>query len=112
MIILHWARFILAALLMLAGLSTLLATTVGLFRFHYVLNRINVAAKCDTFGVLLVFSSLIVIFGYNIASLKLVLILVFLWIANPVSGHLIAHLEVATNPKITEECEVINYDAD
>ena len=112
MIILHWARFILAALLMLAGLSTLLATTVGLFRFHYVLNRINVAAKCDTFGVLLTFLSLIVILGWDIASLKIFLVMIFLWIANPVSSHLIAHLEVATNPDIREECEVINYDGD
>ncbi|MCL2006521.1 MAG: monovalent cation/H(+) antiporter subunit G [Treponema sp.] len=112
MIILHWARFILAALLMGAGLLTLLATAVGLFRFHYVLNRINVAAKCDTFGVLLTFSSLILILGWDIASLKLFLIMVFLWLANPVSGHLMAHLEVATNPDIMKECEIIRYDAD
>ena len=110
MIVLRWARFVLAALLMSAGLLTLFATAVGLFRFHFVLNRIHVAAKCDTFGVLLTFSSLMVILGWNIASLKLLLILVFLWIANPVSGHLIAHLEVATNPKIMEECEIIRRD--
>ena len=97
---------------MIAGLATLLATAVGMFRFHYVLNRINVAAKCDTFGVLLTFSSLILILGWNIASLKLFLILVFLWLANPVSGHLIAHLEVATNPDIMDECEIIRNDAD
>ena len=112
MIVLQWARFSLAALLMFAGLLTLFATTVGLFRFHYVLNRIHVAAKCDTFGILLTFSSLIVMSGWNVTSLKLFLIIVFLWIANPVSGHLIAHMEVATNPKIMEECEVIRYDSD
>ena len=112
MIALQWARFAVAALLMSAGLLMLFATTVGLFRFHYVLNRVQAAAKCDTFGVLLTFSSMIVILGWSAASLKLILILVFLWIANPVSAHLIAHLEVATNPKITEEYEVIRYDSD
>jgi multicomponent Na+:H+ antiporter subunit G len=112
MIVLQWARFILAVLLMFAGLSTLFATTVGLFRFHYVLNRIHVAAKCDTFGVLLTFSSLMVMSGWSVESLKLILILVFLWIANPVSGHLIAHLEVATNPRIKEECKVMRFDND
>ena len=112
MIILQWARFILAALLMLWGLLTLFATAVGLFRFDYVLNRIHAATKCDTFGVLLIFSSLALIFGWSIASLKLLLIIVFLWIANPVSGHLIAHLEVSTNSKIREKCEVIRNDAD
>ena len=110
MMLLEWARFALVALLMLAGLVTLLATTVGLFRFHYVLNRIHVAAKCDTFGILLTFSSLLLMFGWNPASLKLLLILIFLWIANPVANHLIAHMEVATNPNIDEECEVMQYD--
>jgi len=112
MIVLQWARFGLAALLMSAGLLALFGTTLGLFRFRYVLNRIHVAAKCDTFGVLLTFSSLILMSGWNAASLKLILIIIFLWLANPVSGHLIAHLEVATNPKIREECEVIRHDAD
>ena len=112
MIFLQWARFILAALLMFWGLTTLFAAVLGMYRFDYVLNRIHVATKCDTFGVLLTFSSLALIFGWSIASLKLFLIIVFLWIANPVSGHLVAHLEVATNSKIREKCEVIRNDAD
>ena len=112
MMILQWARFILAAILMICGLITLFATIVGIYRFHYVLNRIHVAAKCDTFGILLTFSSLGLMFGWSAATLKLLLIIIFLWMANPVSGHLIAHLEVATNPKIKEECKVIRNDTD
>jgi len=112
MIVLQWARYILAALLMIAGLVTLIATAVGLFRFHYVLNRIHAASKCDTFGILLIFSSLIVMVGWDIASLKLLLIIIFLWISNPVTAHLIARLEVVTNPELEEECEVIPYDPD
>ena len=112
MIILEWARFILASLLMLAGLLSIMATTVGLFRFHYILNRIHVAAKCDTFGVMLTFLSLKLIFGLDAASLKLLLIMIFVWIANPVSSHLVAHMEAATNPHLDEECEVMHLDAD
>jgi len=121
MIVLHWMRFIIAALLMLGGMLILLATVVGIFRFGNVLNRIHVAAKCDTFGVLLTFSSMALMSGWNLASLKLLLIIVFLWLSNPVSGHLIANLEFATNPDIKNECKVIdlskrprreNHDAD
>jgi multicomponent Na+:H+ antiporter subunit G len=97
---------------MLGGLTTLFTTVVGLFRFQYVLNRIHVAAKCDTFGVLLIFSSLIMLTGWSVESLKLLLIKVFICNANPVSGHLISHLEVATNPRIKDECEIISNDAD
>jgi len=111
MIVLQWARFVLAALLLLGGMITLFGTVVGIFRFKYVLNRLHVAAKCDTFGLMLTFSSLIVMLGWDIASLKILLILVFIWITHPVAGHLIANLEASTNPNITNECEVIHHDA-
>lgn len=110
MIILEWLRFLLACLLMLGGLAALLTSTIGIFRFSYVLNRIHVAAKCDTLGILLTLASLILMFGFCITSFKLFLLVVFLWIANPVSSHLIAHLEVATNPDIEQECEVKRFD--
>jgi len=111
MIILEWVRFVIAALLMLGGLVTLFATIVGIFRFKFVLNRIHVAAKCDTFGVLLTFSSLMLMSGWSIATLKLLLIIVFIWMTNPVASHLIAHLEVSTNPNLMKECEVMQHDA-
>ncbi|MCL2069123.1 MAG: monovalent cation/H(+) antiporter subunit G [Oscillospiraceae bacterium] len=110
MTFIEWVRFILAALLMVAGLIVLFGATLGLFRFKYVLNRIHAAAACDTFGLLLTFSSLILIFGWDSASLKLLVIIIFLWISNPVSTHLIAHIEVATNPGLDKECEVMHHD--
>lgn len=109
---LGWLRFGFAALLMALGLIALLTTTLGLFRFHYVLNRIHVAAKCDTLGILLTLSSLMVMSGLNMTTLRLLLLIVFLWIANPVASHLVAYLEVATNPDVEQECEVIYHDAD
>ncbi|MCL2232186.1 MAG: monovalent cation/H(+) antiporter subunit G [Treponema sp.] len=112
MIVLQWARFVLAALLLLGGMIALFGTVVGIFRFKYVLNRIHIAAKCDTFGLLLTFSSLIVMLGWSFASLKILLILIFIWITHPVASHLIANLEASTNPNVTNECEVIRHDAD
>ena len=38
--------------------------------------------------------------------LKLGLVVAFLWFASPVSSHLISRLEVTTNEKVNEECEV------
>ena len=110
MIILQWIRFGIAALLLLGGMITLLATIVGIFRFPYVLNRIHFAAKCDTFGVLLTLSSLALMFGWDSATLKISLIVIFIWITIPVASHLIADLEVSTNPNVTKECEVVPHD--
>ena len=110
MMILQWLRFGAVAFLILSGLFALFITTVGIFRFDYVLNRIHVAAKCDTMGILLVLGALMLYMGFGWATLKLLLLIVFLWIANPVSSHLIAHLEVATNDNIEKECEVVYLD--
>jgi len=111
MIVLQWVRFGIAALFLLGGMITLLATVVGVFRFPYVLNRIHFAAKCDTFGVLLTLSSLILMLGWDFASLKLLLIIISLWVTIPVASHLIANMEVSTNSNITDEYEVIRGDA-
>lgn len=110
--ILQYIRFAAFAALLLLGLGALFITTVGVYRLDYVLNRIHVAAKCDTLGILLVLSALMVLSGFTFTSLKLALLIVFLWIANPVSSHLIAYLEVETNPDIESECEVVHIDAD
>jgi multicomponent Na+:H+ antiporter subunit G len=112
MIVLPWLRFILAALLLLGGMIIMFGTIVGIFRFTSVLNRIHVITKCDTLGVLMIFASLAMMSGWNTGSLKLLLIIVFFWLANPVAGHLIAHLEFFSNPKVKQECEVIHCDAD
>ena len=55
---LEWIRFAVVAILMLGGLFSLLVSVIGAYRFHYVLNRIHVAAKCDTMGVLLILLAL------------------------------------------------------
>ena len=108
----EWLRFGISAMLMFMGLAALCTTTFGIFRFKYVLNRIHVAAKCDTAGMMLCLGSLMVMNGFQMTSLRMFLLIVFVWIANPVAGHLIAYLEVATNPRIEEEFEVVRNDMD
>lgn len=100
-------RQILATLLIGSGLFVLGVATLGIFRFSYVLNRIHVAAKCDTMGALLVFAGLAVISGFSVATVKMLLAILFIWVANPVASHLITNTELATNPKGAEKIEVI-----
>jgi len=108
----EWIKFWITALLMLAGLFAFITSMVGIYRFRYVLNRIHVAAKCDTMGILLILLPLMIMSGFNFTTLKLLLLIVFMWLSNPVSSHLIAHLEAETNYDIIEECEVVHLDVD
>ncbi|MBR1671809.1 MAG: monovalent cation/H(+) antiporter subunit G [Fretibacterium sp.] len=101
-----------AALLILSGLFVLGVATLGIFRFSTMLNRIHVAAKCDTLGALLVLAGLMVLAGWSVLSLKLLLAIVFLWLSNPVASHLVARAEVRTCRNLEELCDFLELDGD
>lgn len=103
-------RMLLGAVLILFGVVTMVVATVGIFRFKYVLSRMQAAALVDTLGILLLLAGIVVLAGWQALSAKAVLIIVFMWLASPVTSHLIARTEVMTHPKIDEECEVIDHD--
>lgn len=105
--VIEWIRFGIAAVLILSGLVTIGIAIFGVFRFNFVINRMHIAAACDTLGILMMLLGLIILSGFTSMSLKLILIVCFMWLANPVSSHLISKLEIETNEKIEEECEVM-----
>ena len=101
-------RDIIGLILIGLGMFMILTAVVGVFKFKYVLNRMHASALCDTLGLLLVTAGLVVILGINAHSLKMMLITVFMWLASPVMGHLIARAEVMTHAHIKDECEEVN----
>ncbi len=103
----EWIRFLLAAVLLCLGVAIVCVATYGIFKFKYALNRMHAAAMCDTFALMLCLLGVAVFHGLSFTTLKLLLIIVFLWFASPVASHLIARLEVTTNPEgLKKECEV------
>ena len=104
--ILEWVRFIAGTGLLLVGLVIFVIQIFGVFKFKYVLNRMHAAAMGDTLGIGISMTGLIILSGLNVTSLKMALIIVFLWLASPVSSHLISRLEVTTNENLREHCEL------
>lgn len=94
---LEWIRFLAGAGLLLFGLGIFAVEMFGVFRFKYVLNRMHAAAMGDTLGIGFSLAGLILMSGWNFTSMKLFLVIVFLWFSSPVSSHLIARLEVTTD---------------
>ena len=94
---------LLAALLMLAGAAIMVIGTIGVFRFRFVLSRMN-----DTLGILFILLGLSVRCGFTFATLKLLLVIGFFWMASPVSSHLLGKLEVNTNENLSKECEIVD----
>lgn len=100
-------RLILMVLFIATGMFIFAIATFGLFKFKYILNRVHVAAKCDTLASLLIIIGLMIYSGLSVTTLKLGLVVVFLWLSNPVGTHLIGQTELITNKDIEKECEVM-----
>lgn len=93
----EWIRFLAGAVFLLIGLGIFVIEMIGVFRFRYALNRMHAAAMGDTLGIGSCLVGLIILCGWNFTSLKLFLIILFLWLSSPTSSHLIARLEVTTD---------------
>ena len=104
--ILEWVRFAAGIGLLLIGLGFFMLQIFGVYKFKYVLNRMHAAAMGDTLGIGVSLTGLILLSGWNYTSLKMALIIVFLWLASPVSSHLISRLEVVTNEHLAEHCQL------
>lgn len=107
MMVFEWLRFAAGTFFLLIGLGIFVVEMIGVFRFKFVLNRMHAAAMGDTLGIGSSLIGLMLMSGFHFVTLKLFLIIVFLWFSSPVSSHLIARLEVATNEELEKECRIV-----
>ena len=101
-------RLIACILLTGTGLCCLVSGVVGVFRFKYALNRLHAAAILDTVGILLMALGVIVATGWSVTSLKILVVVAFLWMTSPVSGHLIGRMEITINDDLDKSMAVID----
>ena len=101
-------RLIACILLTGAGLCCLVSGVVGVFRFKYALNRLHAAAILDTVGILLMLLGVIVATGFTFTSAKILVVIAFLWLTSPVSGHLIGRMEITINDDLDKSMAVID----
>lgn len=99
-------RFILGVGLLIVGAAIFVLEVLGIFKFKFVLNRMHAAALGDTLGIGASMAGLMILFGLRFATLKLALVILFLWCASPVSSHLISRLEYTVDEDLEKYCEV------
>lgn len=79
----------LSTFLIFAGVFFFSVGVVGLLRFPDIYTRLHATTKCDTLGAGLMLIGLALQGGPTVA-IKLVIIIILLWIANPTAAHAIA----------------------
>ncbi len=78
---------VLAAMLVLGGAFFLTVSCIGLIRLPDFYTRNHAVGKSETLGTILTLLGLIVYNGWAITSLKVLLILLFVGVANPTATH-------------------------
>jgi multicomponent Na+:H+ antiporter subunit G len=80
----------LSIILLLGGSFFFLVGTIGLIRLPDAFTRMHATTKCDTLGAGMILVSLMIFQGFHMISVKLFIILLFIWITNPTAAHIIA----------------------
>lgn len=75
---------------LITGIYFLLSSALGLIRFPDLYTRLHAGSKCLMAGGISVLMGCIVLEGIGLTSLKLIVILIFLLITNPIAIHVIA----------------------
>ena len=101
-----YVRLVAGGLFLVAGLIIFLLQMIGVYKMKYVLNRMHAAAMGDSLGLACSVIGIVILNGLNFVSLKMLLVLVFMWFSSPVSSHLIAKLEVITKDDKEEYIEI------
>ncbi len=79
-----------ANILIIFGLIFFLFGTLGTIRFPDIYTRLQTSSKCDGAGAVALLAGFIIREGLNIFSLRMLIIIAFLFLTNPVSTHAIA----------------------
>ena len=82
---------IIAWILILAGSASILIGGIGVLRFPDIYTRMHAAGITDTAGAGLILAGLMVHEGATLVTVKLALMLVFLFFTSPTSSFSLAH---------------------
>ena len=99
-------RFVLAAVLMLCGVIAGAISILGVFRFHFVMNRMHCAAILDTISMAGILGGLMVATGSMEYIPKLAAALLVLWVGSPIASHLVGRMEIATDETAAEHIKL------
>jgi len=81
---------IITGIFLMVGCFFVVAASIGVVRFPDFYSRMHPAGKNDTLGQALILVGLIIYEGFSFVSIKLLLIIIFIFIVNPTATHAIA----------------------
>jgi multicomponent Na+:H+ antiporter subunit G len=83
-------RTIITGVFLGIGCFFIIVTSIGIVRFPDFYSRLHPAGKTDTAGQALVLIGLMIYEGFSLISIKLLIIVIFIFIAGPTATHAVA----------------------
>lgn len=93
-------REIISALFMIGGAVFFLASAIGMLRLPDFYTRIHASGNSETLGCMLSFIGLVVYEGLTLTSLKMVMIFIIVFLANPIGSHILSKAAYKSGHKI------------
>jgi multicomponent Na+:H+ antiporter subunit G len=93
---------LLGALITLAGALFLLLGSLGLIRMPDLYNRMQSGTKTSTLGSILFLIGIAVGFGLKLFLAKIIILILFILITNPISSHALARAAHFIGIKLTD----------
>lgn len=81
------------------GIFFMIIASVGFLRFPDFYTRLHSTGKCDTLGQILIILGLIFYQGFTLLSVKLLFLIFFILLANPVGTHAMMKAAYVTGVK-------------
>lgn len=96
-----WLIDVLSGLVLLGGVFFIVVGSVGMLRMPDFYTRMHAAGIIDTLGAGLILLGLMIQAGWTLITVKLLLILAFLWLTSPTACHALVRAALAdpANPK-------------
>ncbi|MBQ7246726.1 MAG: monovalent cation/H(+) antiporter subunit G [Lachnospiraceae bacterium] len=93
----EWIRFGFVALFLISSLVCFTLAVTGVYRLGFILNRMHAAGIGDTLGLLFATIACFIAPAELSDTLKIILLVLFMWFTSPVSTHFLSQVEYYTN---------------
>lgn len=98
----QWIEWI-ANIIIIIGLIFMVLGVIGIFRFDDYYSRVLVSAKVDTVGFITILIGYLLKYGFSFFSGKILIVLAFFIITNPIGTHAVTRSAYISGYKIKKE---------
>jgi len=92
-------RECIATLFLLAGFFFIAIASLGVLRLPDFYTRLHASGMGETFGLMLSFIGLAIFEGFNLMTIKLLIVFLLVFLANPIGTHILCQAAIRSGLK-------------